>query len=232
MEDIYFEYYKPGLPGTPDLEKASLGQSVRWSDYREKLEPKYGIVWRDVFFCYLLIFLGVAGVILAQNFWGISWQSIILALILSVWLGYWLHALSLFLHEAVHYNVHPDPKKNDILAEFLICPLLFIGVRSYRKIHWPHHLHLGETSDTEKSYFHPLSSKFIAETITGIHALRTLLSYFKYKPEPADRTEKSDGLPWGSALRLFFIQSSILLVFIIFGQYLAAGSWALGFGVF
>lgn len=227
MEDIYFEYYKPGLPGTPDLEKASAHLPVRWAEYRATLKPRYSVVWRDIAFCYLLIFLGVAAVIFTQNFWGISWQGITAALILAIWIGYWLHSLSLFLHEAVHYNVHLDPQKNDFFANLLICPLLFLNVGSYRKIHWPHHLYLGETADTEKSYFNPLSPKFVLETLSGIHAMRTLFSYYRYRP-----VNRSEAIGWGNALQLFLIQASILGLLIVFGQYLAAGSWALGFGIF
>ncbi|MDP9229221.1 MAG: fatty acid desaturase, partial [Bacteroidota bacterium] len=49
-----------------------------------------------------------------------------------------------------------------------------VDIKSYRKIHWQHHLHLATPADTENSYSHPLTAPFIFETLTGIHLLRVI----------------------------------------------------------
>ena len=60
------------------------------------------------------------------------------------------------------------------MANVFLCSWLGLDIRAYRKIHWQHHLHLATPTDTENSYFNPLSFSFIAETLTGIHLVRVI----------------------------------------------------------
>ncbi len=231
LSDISFEEYEYGLPGTPDLNKLTEKLPIPWVEFRKTLKPRYFIVWRDVAMCYLLIAIGIFLSIYTNN--SSLYIKLPLVLALGVWIGFWFHSLSLFLHEAVHYNIHKNRKLNDILTDLIICPFIFINVNGYRKIHWHHHTQLGTTKDTEKSYFNAPNIKFILETLTGIHAIRTLLIYFmpKSKSNISEKNE-NDSFDWKMALRLVITQSIVILIFVFFGYYFTAVAWVLGIVVF
>ncbi len=230
VDDINFLEYRSGLPGTPDLEKMSVHLPVSWPEFRKQLKPRYLIVWRDVFVCYFLLLLGVGAIIFIQPI--LSFPAALIASIFSgMWIGYWLHSLSLFLHEAVHFNIHPNRRWNDILGNWLICPLLFTSVESYRKIHWPHHLYLGSLQDTEQSYFNALKPSFLLRAITAIHALKTIFHYSELETAEISSPVKKV-LKWKNPARLVVVQSAILIFLISFGNYAAAAAWFLGVVIF
>jgi fatty acid desaturase len=235
LNDIGFESYEPGLPGTPDLTKLKSKQGVTWLQFRETLTPKYHIVWRDVAICYFLIILGIALSIYIETKFSL-YITIPVTIISGLWIGYWFHSLSLFLHEAVHYLIHKDKKMNDLLTDLIICPFIFINTEGYRRIHWQHHTNLGTTKDTEKSYFNALSPRFILESLTGIHAVRTLLVYFSpdNHTDHKEKTlsEKIKGFDFKKALRLIVSQSIVLLILVLFGKYFTAIAWIIGIVIF
>jgi len=131
-------------------------------------------VWRDIFFGYF--FLG--GFLFLST--RVHYDNIIVLVFCiffgSLITGFVLAYLSLFLHEAGHFNLHPNKKKNDLLATTLIGVLFGVSLGAYRKIHWQHHLHLASSVDPENSYFNDLTAGFLLESVTGIYLLKVVLS--------------------------------------------------------
>lgn len=217
-EPIRFSVYQSGLlSGTPNLDQASESLDQSWQVFRKILKPKYWIVWRDIAVCYLFLIIGVVLLFFAENLTLIF--AIIATLLIAVWLGYWFHSLSLFLHEATHFNVHPNSWWNDFLANALIASLLLVDIKTYRKIHWDHHLFLGSPEDTETSYFHALTPGFILQTLTGVHAIRTLLKYSGHKKEHSN---------FKNILRLSITHSLIVGSLLLFDYYIVTAGWAIG----
>ena len=89
-------------------------------------------------------------------------------------IGFWIAFLQLFLHEAAHWNLHPDRRTNDLLTDLFVSGPVGMDVARYRPIHWDHHRFLGSPDDTEISYFDPLDVRFLVESLLGIKALRVL----------------------------------------------------------
>ena len=110
---------------------------------------KYNVLLKDLVIIILCILLG--------GFSLISTNSFLLSLITSIWLGFWIHALSLFVHEGAHGNLCENKKINDVLSSFLSIFLLSMNIKEYRVKHWEHHKHLGTINDAENSYFNSLS---------------------------------------------------------------------------
>src|SRR5256885_8230003 len=160
-----------------DLENISYSKvvntdSVCYTEWRKGLKPIYTMVWRDILSGYFaIILLIILNIITAYYF-----PSLIIpaAFFASVMIGFVLAYLALFIHEAGHFNLHHVKKRSDLLATFFLCSFFGIDIKSYRKIHWEHHLHLGTTSDTENSYFNALTSSFLLESLTGIYMLKVI----------------------------------------------------------
>ena len=76
-------------------------------------------------------------------------------------IGYAIAYLQLFIHEAAHYNLAPTRQANDRLADRLICWQVGTSIAAYRRTHAEHHRHLGGPDDTEISYTHRLTPRFL-----------------------------------------------------------------------
>jgi fatty acid desaturase len=146
----------------------------------------------------------------------------------GILIGYVAAYLALFIHEAGHYNIHPDKKINDRLATIFLCLPFGLSLRSYRKIHWQHHVHLGTPQDTEVSYFNALTKMFVLETFTGIHLLRTILRKENNSVLTKEQVQQSRRMLLGG----FVLHISILIAALLTGNWPFAIAWILGFGVF
>lgn len=213
------------LEGT-GFEEVVSESGIAYARFRESLHPRYGIVAFDIIKGYFFAGLIVALLLLAgtryPNWW---WLYVPVGAVL---LGYTAAYLALFIHEAGHFNIHPDKKINDRLATLFLCLPFGLSIRSYRKIHWQHHVHLGTPQDTEVSYFHPLNNLFFAETLTGIHLLRTLRR--KDKPSvltPAQQRESRRMLVVGALLHV-----ALLTTVFLAGHWPFALAWIAAFGIF
>lgn len=194
--------------------------------FRTTLLPRYTKVISDIlkgyFFLLLISFLVI---LLDQTYPSLWWLYIPAGGIL---IGYIAAYIALFIHEAGHYNIHPDKKMNDRLATFFLCLPFGLSMKSYRKIHWQHHLYLGTPLDTETSYFNALTKLFILETLTGIHLLRTIV-----KKEAGNVLTKEQKKQ--SSLMLiagFLLHTLILALSFLTGHWTFAIIWVLGFGIF
>src|ERR1700675_1133681 len=134
------------LPGSPDVRQIVHPSAVPWLTFRKTLRPRYWIVWRDLIVCMLMIAGGFAAhlevTLLRGNLFGFQ-----IGLLFALWIGFWLNALLTFGHEAAHYNLASDPKRNDLLADWTIWLFFAKTTKPYRKSHWQHHLHLGDFAD-------------------------------------------------------------------------------------
>ena len=122
------------LPGAPRMADVVNHDGVAWQTYRRALKPRYAVVWRDIAICYAML-AGGFGVLVALNArWG-NTVAILWAPLFAIWIGYWLHALYLFGHEASHHNLAADHSRNDRLAEWITAPLFGDSIARYAVQH-------------------------------------------------------------------------------------------------
>ncbi|MCH9051422.1 MAG: fatty acid desaturase [Proteobacteria bacterium] len=141
---------------------------------RRQLRPLYGRVWMEIGAAYGVI-VGVLAGLGALDGPGTPWSSVIgFGLAGGLLIGYAINFLSLWFHEAAHFNIHRKKSWNDRLANVLLGPLVMQDIRHYRLVHFRHHGEYGEITDPERSYFQPLDLRFVAASLLGIAALRTL----------------------------------------------------------
>ena len=213
-----------------DLESISFDEvwntkHISYADWRKRLKPIYAVVWRDIILGYaavITIFVLSAGFEHYFPSWTIP-NVIVSSLVLGVTLAY----LSLFIHEAGHFNIHPDKKTNDLLSNIFLCLPFALDIGTYRKIHWQHHLHLGTPSDTETSYFNALTPALVIESFTGIHLLKVIRKKSRFTVNEKMRKRSLSMLILGGMLNI-----GIVGVFVAFGYWYLAVEWLTGMIVF
>jgi len=213
LEEIAFEEVT-GKDGAP------------YAVFRNSLQPRYPKVAFDIAKGYFFLLLTAGITLLIDHRFHILWWIIVP--VSAILIGYSMAYLALFIHEAGHFNIHPDKKINDRLATLFLCLPFGLSMRSYRKIHWQHHVHLGTQEDTEVSYFNSLSKLFILETLTGIHLLRTVTRKEKNDVLTKDQVRQS---------RLMLLAGTLIHAIILMASFLTdnwpfAIAWILGFGIF
>lgn len=210
--------------GAPELRSIISADGLRWLDYRRSLTPHYNQVWRDLVCCQLLVLLGVLAPITVQRWLGTGW-ALTAVVPGAVWIGYWLHALCLFGHEAAHSNIAPSRTANDVLGDWLVWIFFGSTTRHYRRTHMQHHIHLGDHFDTEVSYIRCLSVPNLVEAMTGIYLVEVLL---RKRAMEHDRTVPTEaGTLWVS-VRSALLHLLIVVLLILAGQGAAAASWVAG----
>lgn len=125
---------------------------------------KYKVLLADLAIIFSALLVGI--------FLSINLELSALTIVLfSLWTGFWIHSLFLYVHEAAHYNLHQDKVKNDFIANIFSRPIFATSMDEYRKKHWEHHKNLGTTIDTENTYFQPLNLKTILKLLTCYRAI-------------------------------------------------------------
>lgn len=208
------------------FEEVADSKGTTYTDFRDSLQPRYSKVFFDITKGYFFLLL-IAGstIFLTYQFPSFSWIFFAISCIL---IGYVAAYLALFIHEAGHYNIHPDKKINDRLATVFLCLPLGLSLKSYRKIHWQHHVHLGTPQDTEVSYFNALTKMFLLETLTGIHLLRTILRKENNPVLTREQVQQSRLM----LIAGFILHAIILTAAFLTGNWPFAIAWILGFGIF
>ncbi len=140
----------------------------------------------------------------------------------AVVIGFFVAYLQLFIHEAAHFNLASKKIRNDQIANWLICWQVGTTITAYRATHAEHHRHLGHPGDTEVSYRHALSLRFVIEMLTGIHALRVFAARADKPGESRDK---------GPLLRGVAIHVALLASLIILGAWPAALAWIGGMAI-
>lgn len=208
------------------FDEATDQDGTSYAAFRNRLSPVFSKVWWDIFKGYFFL-AAVSGsfIYLAHRFHTYWW---LLVIPFALLIGYISAYIALFIHEAGHFNIHPDKKVNDRLATLLLCLPFGLSMRSYRKIHWQHHLHLGTPQDTEVSYFNALTKLFVLETLTGIHLLRTVMQKENNEVLTKEQVRQSRLM----LLAGFLFHSAFLAVLIFTNNWAFAITWVLGFGIF
>lgn len=197
-----------------------------YTEFRKKLIPVYQKVLLNIMTGYIFLAAVVTITIYFQNRFP-GWNILSVPVGASC-TGYIIAYLISFVHEAGHYNLHPDKKLNDLLASIFLCSWIGLSIKSYRKIHWQHHLFLGSTNDTETSYFHPLNKAFFWEILTGIHLFRTIIK--KEGSEILTQPQKKAAKKM--LLTGFLIHSIIITATLLTGHWAFTLTWILAFGLF
>lgn len=197
-------------------------KGTAYAVFRKTLKANYFIVWRDIIIGYILLIATIFSYFLLERNFGFGWQTILALPFLAFIAAFWLAFIQLFVHEAAHYNIHPNKKTNDRLANIFLCHILGVNIKSYRLTHSKHHVKLGQTEDTEHSYFNRLTPFFLLKMLTGIHVLDVLKSRNKLNNAQTKKSlsQSRTALIAGALLNLAF-----LLLLLYFGYLLTAALW-------
>ena len=193
-----------------------------YSDFRKTLKPNFGLVWRDISLGYILMIATLTTFFFLERAYGITWFTLVGVVIFAFITAFWLAFIQLFVHEAAHYNIHPNKKTNDRLANIFLCLILGVNIKAYRLTHSKHHQRLGQTDDTEHSYFSRLTPLFVIKMFTGIHLLNVLRSRNKLQNGQNEKSlsQQKTALIAGGMLNFIFLAT---LAF--FGYFLTAATW-------
>jgi fatty acid desaturase len=193
------------------------------------LKPDFRQVWIDIGMGWLAIALTLLALPLFR-----SPLQLAAALPLgAAMIGYIVAYFHLFLHEAAHYNLAADRTRNDRLCDVFISWLTGLSIADYRVTHFQHHRKLGETDDSERSYFNALTSRFLLETLTGLHAVGVFLTQMQVvrnskTDNDARRSQKSR---W-PLIRGLLAHAALLLILLKAGAWPSAVAWVIGVAVF
>ena len=144
---------------------------VAYRDFRRSLAPRYGRIWLQIAAGYAaLAGIPAALVLLDAPF---PW-SIAAGVVGALAIGYVLAYLNNFFHEAAHYNLLPDRKRNDRVTNVLMAWLYGSTIADYRRVHYQHHRALGTTRDSENSYFDALRIRTILAALFGVRAVKAV----------------------------------------------------------
>ena len=90
------------------FEEVSDNNGISYTEYRQTLTPRYHKVAADILKGYIFLFF-ISGMIilLTDRFFSIWW---LYSLIGALLIGYTVAYLALFIHEAGHFNLHPDKR--------------------------------------------------------------------------------------------------------------------------
>ncbi|MDL4820252.1 fatty acid desaturase family protein [Actinomadura opuntiae] len=231
---------------TPPLELSAVRPSwivddagIRYTAFRRTLAPRWDAVWGRMLGGHLAVACcGAVIALLEGTVHGTALPALIADAVLAVTggavLGFWLHYLLLFLHEAAHYNLAPSRRLNDLLANACLGAILGSDVRAYRKVHFAHHRNLGTTADTETSYFAPLDRRFLTESLTGVRLVRSLAGYQKTAagdgPGRDETSRETAGPPFLGVVFVAagLVNGTIVVGALLLGLPVLAASWALG----
>lgn len=211
-----------------DIQRSTIVNSkgISFPEFRKQLTPKYFTVWRDIAFGYVVLILTGFGAVRAQQ--ETLMIQMIVGILCSGVFGYFIAYLQLFFHEAAHYNIAKDRKKNDRLANVFIGALVGQEISVYRPIHLMHHRYLGTVEDTEHSYFDALTWKYILESMTGIRVLKVLTSREKVM-QAKEQTQQRKLSNVNSQLLLGALLNAVIVLGSLWmSWYVLALSWGIG----
>lgn len=159
---------------------------VTYQEFRRMLTPHWRLVWAQIALGWVMLIVSSVLIFFLSGRHAVADVALIVGGAMLI--GYNVAYLQLFLHEAAHYNLHPDRKINDLLCNIFVSGIVGQEIKNYRPIHWDHHRYLGTLRDTEITYFDPLDIKFLLEALFGIRALKVIfVRHHKRRAEQEDR---------------------------------------------
>jgi fatty acid desaturase len=202
-------------------------RGIRYREFRKTLSPRWGQVWAEVSLAYA-IFIGTLAGLVA---WDPGFASSVPATTAgALVIGYTVHFLNNFFHEAAHYNLAPGRSRNDLLTNLLMGWLFGSSIAIYRRTHFQHHRALGTTMDSENSYFDALGMRYLVRGLTGLKALRTLRRYREADKQIALRRGEDHAgtsrIAW--LLTAGVVNAGIVCGLLLLGSVAAAAAWILG----
>ena len=192
-----------------------------YNEFRTDLVPHFHRVRNDIILGWACLVLILAIAIIMQKENWFRWPYLLMG---SLLLGYDLAYIQLFIHEAAHYNIHPDRLWNDRISDYLIGVFSGISMKGYRKIHWQHHQQLGSTKDSEHSYFNTLNIIFLIKSLVGFQALSIILDR---KSKLNDEKTQSSKVAW-FYIYVFFFHLTLLFILFFLGGWKVVSMWLIG----
>lgn len=212
------------------VDKATIVNSkgVNYIDFRNALRPRYAVVWLDI----LTGYLALAAVLILAAFMQRShpaWFALTIP-VGALLVGYIVSALHLFIHEASHYHLASDRKWNDLLSNIFLGLLVGMDVEYYRTVHFVHHRLLGTARDTERSYFDPITWRYVLETLTGIRIIKVIIH--RNQNIQLNENRGSEIIKKNNSIFLIATLLNILFVSALFilGFWQVAFIWLIGMG--
>jgi fatty acid desaturase len=197
-----------------------------YREFRRSLTPRWGSVWAQIGLRYAAL-LGILAALAA--FADLSPAGVALAALGGVAIGYTVATLSLFFHEAAHYNLVRGRRRNDRAANLVIAWMYGRPIAAYRRTHLQHHRDLGTTMDAENSYFEALGAGYLAAGLFGIKAMRSLRRYREI--ERAELGQTGEGatarIAWIAVTAAAALGVAAAL-WLVLGAPLAAAAWLWG----
>ena len=194
----------------------------RYLDFLKTLKPSYVRVWTDIALGYAALIATALLTAIAPRYGCPPWIAT-LGGALSI--GFWIAYLQLFIHEGAHFNMAQHRENNDLLCNVLIAWMIGTSVQSYRPFHFQHHRALGQTDDSEMSYFFPLNLLFIFKSLFAVRAIE-VLSKRKIASKKARTTRENFSLLIG-----IFVHATIVGAGFWFGFPTLSLAWILGVGM-
>jgi fatty acid desaturase len=203
----------PAATRLEDLSRRALSgdDGTTYLAFRSTLTPRWGRLWLAFGLGYVALVALMVGVVAVGGIVG--------AVVGGLLLGFVIHYLVLFQHEAAHFNLAPTRAGNDRLCDVAIGLIVGESIASYRVTHLNHHRHLGTTKDTERSYFDSLDARWLAECLTGIRPVRVMLT--------RSRMAGADASPGGGEGRSSFLSPTLIGAALVNGA-IVVGSFLLG----
>lgn len=129
--------------------------------------------------------------------------------------------LSEWLHEGVHYNIHPSREVNEFISTWLLAAFFGLPLGSMRKAHFSHHaaenfFDNGDI-DTEYAAIHPNGSVFLGflSDLCGLTALKAYASVIVTRLKETNEP-KTSGQSWmASTLRTYMPVLVVQLALVI-----------------
>jgi fatty acid desaturase len=199
-------------------------KGIPYRQFRHRLRPRFFRVWLDISLCYAALAMLVVAAACADLL--LDWWGLLLAPFLALPIGWMLSCLLNFLHEAVHFNIAPDKRWNDRLANVFIGALFARDVRQYRTVHMDHHRFLGTPQDTENAYFDSLNLRFLIEGLFGVKAVRATLKNRRVAQTAA--TNETPVRFWPMLCAGMLLNGELVGGSFLLGFPTVAASWVLG----
>ena len=232
-------------PALDRIDKKTLvnKSGVTLRAFRERLRPKYGFLWAQILAAYITLGVTIAVAAIGQPFaaqrsegitslapFTVAWFLWVIAG--AIVIGYAMAFLQLFFHEAAHFLIAKNRKMNDLLANIFIGSLVGQEIRRYRDIHFDHHRFLGTTRDTERSYFDPLTARFVVESLTGIRVLKVLSMQRKVaRQRVVEQGTPKNGMVVTQLLLGVSLHGALLGIALWQHLWMLAAAWLIGMGV-